>query len=197
MTKETLTLQGIINDLSLVAHYNQYKTEEWRFAYIVPSAAFAMAFWLMLKSIWLALLLFAPAVYHIVRYLMEYKKYRAEKKALNDVICRGDISISVEKLSHIAEETVYEPHRHGRHTHATKQVTMFYFNSGAGWRVPQVFDHYAWSAEYHLSTEGLKNVSVSGNDFFYITLQGYHDVAYVYPCKLFELDSRLKLQNDP
>ena len=36
------------------------------------------------------------------------------------------------------------------------------------------------------------NISLQGDEFFYISLQGYYNVAYIYPCKLFELDETLK-----
>ena len=193
MAKETLTLSDITHDLKIIAHSTLSNAEDWRLAYILPATMFAISVIALLKAVWPGLLIFTVAAYHIVRYVMELKKYSESKKAIDSVLDRGDISISVEHLSHIAEETIYEPHRHGRHSHATKQITQFYFNSGVSWRVPNIFQrHYEWSREFHLSTQGLKNVSVSGNDFFYVSLQGYPHIVYVYPCKLFELDSQLK-----
>ena len=60
--------------------------------------------------------------------------------------------------------------------------------------MPDVLKHYDWSKEYNLSSEGLKNISVEGNEFFYVSLQGHPDVAYVYPCKFFELDKGLEIK---
>ena len=198
MTKETLTLSGITHDLKTVAYNNLSNAEEWRLSYIVSITVIAITVGALLKALWPGLLIFAVAAYHIVRYVMELRKYIASRNAIDSVIHRGDISISVEQLSHIADETIYEPHQHGKHSHATKQITVFYFNSGASWKVPDIYQrHYEWSREFHLSSEGLKNVSVAGNDFFYVSLQGYPHVVYVYPCKLFELDSQLKTNSNP
>ena len=55
-----------------------------------------------------------------------------------------------------------------------------------------MFEHYVWSKDYCLSSKGLDNISLQGDEFFYISLRGYYNVAYIYPCKLFELDETLK-----
>ena len=199
MQKDKLTLANIQNDLDKIAYTNISNVGEWRSSYYIPITILAVMVGVLLKNIWVGLLIFSVAAYHIVMNFMEYKKYAEQKKAIKDVLDRGDISISVEKLSHISVETIYEPHTHstvrGSHTHATKEVTLFYFESGVSWRVPKVDKHYEWSSECYLSSIGLINISVSGNEFFYVTLQGHHEIAYVYPCKLFELDERLRAHN--
>ena len=189
MQKETLTLTNIAQDLKMVADYQMENRTDWRFAYIVPVTMMAIIIVMYWKNIFLGLLLLSVPVYHIVRYVREYRDHKIKKKAITDIIDRGDISISVEELSHIAEETVYEPHAR----HATKEVKFFYFMSGGSWRVPIVSKHYSWSKDYYLSTRGLENISTAGDEFYYISLKGYYNVAYIYPCKTFELDSNLEL----
>ncbi len=48
--------------------------------------------------------------------------------------------------------------------------------------------------EYYVSPKGLENISIEGDEFYYISLQGYPDVAYIYPCKNFILDEKLMKQ---
>lgn len=195
MQKDKLTLANVRQDLDKIAYTGLSNVEQWRSAYYVPITILAVMVEVLLKNIWIGLLIFSVAAYHIVMYVIEYKKYRAQKKAITDILDRGDISISVERFSHIADETIYEPHIHGKHAHSTKEVTFFYFESGTSWRVPRVDKHYEWSSECYLTSIGLKNISVGGNEFFYVSLQGHHDIAYIYPCKLFELDESLKKNN--
>jgi hypothetical protein len=64
---------------------------------------------------------------------------------------------------------------------------MFYFEGGGSWRVPDVNRHYAWSEDYYMSPMGLINSSTEGEKFFFVCLQGYYDIAYIYPCDRFEL----------
>ncbi|MBQ8416923.1 MAG: hypothetical protein IJX13_08545 [Clostridia bacterium] len=196
MGKDTLTLSNITNDLKSIAFFNFSNMADWRFAYIVPITLLALLIGFLLKNIWLGFLIFLFAVYHIVRFVMEYKNHRARKQALNSRLERGEISISIEKLSHITEEMIYEPYTSftGRGRSA-KQVTFYHFHSGVSWRVPSGKIHYEWSKDYHMSSKGLENISISGNDFFYISLQGYHDVVYVYPCNCFVLDNDLISKN--
>lgn len=196
MTKETLTLSNIVNDLRSIAFFNLSNVEEWRFSYIIPITLLAVIIGIILKSIWVGLLIFSAAAYHIVCYVMEYKSYKAKKKAIADILDRGDISICIEKLSHIAEETIYEPRTHGRHSHVTKTITVFYFMSGGSWRLPNVRKYYEWSKDYFISSKGLENISISGDEFFRVSLRGYYDIAYIYPCKFFVLGSDLNSKND-
>jgi hypothetical protein len=120
------------------------------------------------------------------------KECKVIRRGLFDALDRNDISISIEVLSHISEETVYEPHAAGGRSHMTKSITVFYFESGASWRIVRTDRHYDWSPEFYLSNRGLKDTSVRGNEFFYVSLQGHYDISYIYPCKMFELDDSLK-----
>ena len=196
MKKESLKIENITKDMSQIAYKNLSNVENWRLTYIFPLTTLAVALGLLFKSIIVGLLIFSLSIYHIVIYAKAFKDYKDRKKILKSALDRGDISISVEILSHISEETIYEPHTHRRGSRIdrdiTKYISVLYFMSGGSWRIPNVYKHYAWSPDYYLSTEGLKNISVQGNEYYYICLQGYHDIAYVYPLKFFELDESLK-----
>ena len=191
MKKEKLTIQNIARDLVFVSSLNKSRFDEWRMSYIAPVTALAVILGVILKNIWVGLLIFSFAAYHIYHYIGEIKEYRARKKTVIDIRDRIDIAISVETFSHVAEETVYEPHSHGRHHHDTKIVKFFRFEGGGEWRIPEVSKHYGWSKDYHVSTKGLENISLKGDKFFYVALKEHYDIAYIYPCKFFELDASL------
>ena len=191
MTKEKLTLEAIRKDLMKVTAWKISNKAVWRFSYIIPFTLLAILVGILLRNPWIGILIFSIAAYHIVRYVIEYQEYKAQKRAVTETVERGDISISVEQLSHIAVETIYEPHQIGRRGRSTKTVKMFYFQSSANWRVPSFDRHYEWSKEFNISTNGLANISISGDDFYYVSLQKHHDIAYISPCKNFDLDSSL------
>ncbi len=194
MKKETLLLSNITQDLKIVIKEKIGNTTDWRFSYIIPITLISVALGIVLKNVWLPLLIFSVAAYHIVRYIVEFKTQSIKKKAVMEVIGREDISISVVRLSHISSETIYEPHRVFRRANATKTVTYYYFESGNHWRIPKVDKHYIWSKDYYISSQGLENISIQGDEFYFVSLQGYNDIAYIYPCKIFELGE--KLSND-
>ena len=198
MRKEKITLDSIRRDLSCVVSLQMYHKEQWRFTYIMPCAMLAVMAVIFLKSIFIALLIFSVAVYHIVKYINEYREYMAKKNALMSMIDRGEISISNEVLSHITDRTIYEPHSarglmyRRPHTTLTRTIRVYCFEGGLDWRVPSVERHYPWSKDFYLSQTGFENISCSGDAFFFVRLQNHSEVAYIYPCKIFELDSSLK-----
>jgi len=193
LKKEELTLQNVKQDLGRIAAFHLFNKADVRFAYIVPSALSAIVVGCLLHNLWIGLAIFSLAAYHIVRYVIEYKQYHAQKLAIRTVLERGDVSVSVERLSHIKQEVIYEPHAAGRHVHETKTVTFYHFEGGTAWRLPRVDRHYEWSAEYAITSRGLDNVSLVGDEFFFVSLQGYADIGYIYPCKFFVLGAELNL----
>ena len=195
MKKETITLDAIKKDLAKAVRVQMSNKSDWRFSYIIPASLLAVTVGVLLKSVWVGLLVSSIAVYHIVLYVLEYKEHKAKHAAVLSLIERGEISISREVLSHVSHETIYEPH--GVETrfwknHATKTVTVYYFNGGVSWRVPRVSTHYAWSRDFHVSGKGLENISIVGDEFFLVSLQKHYDVSYIYPCKNFELGGELQ-----
>ena len=194
MKKEKITLEAIKQDLLKIVNFQLSNKVEWRFSYIIPITILAVMAGVYFKNIFVGLLVFSIAAYHIVRYAIEYKEYKINKNAIISLIERGEISIATEIFSHIANETIYEPHRarRRRRANATKTITVYYFDGGASWRVPTVGKHYSWSKDFYLSSKGLGNISIKGDEFYFVSLQSHHDVAYIYPCKNFELDENLK-----
>ena len=194
MQKETLTLSNIIKDMRIIADLHKFRESEKYDVYIIPILMIALGVGFFLRLVWLAIAIGTLAIYPAICSIRSFQKARTTKKTIDSIMSRGDISISVKALSHIATETIYEPHSCGRHSHATKTVLFFYFVAGRRWRVPEIFHHYEWSKEFYLTTEGLENISLPDDEFFYVSLQGYPDIAYIYPCKLFALDSTLKVE---
>ncbi len=192
MKKETISLSNIQNDLMIIANTQISNDADVRLVFIVPLTLLSVLLGIFLKNIWISLAILALAVYHTVRFVFEYRDYKAKKKSICDVLERGDISISTERFSHVAAQTIVEPHNVGTRIKNTKTAVFFYFESGVGWRVPSMDKHYKWSKEYYVSTKGLENISIQGDEFFYVSLQGHFDIAYIYPCKNFTLDEQLK-----
>ena len=192
MKKEKLTLEAIKQDLMKMINFQLSNKTDWRFSYIIPVTLLAVMAGILLKNVIIGLLIFSIAAYHIVLYVIEYREHKQSKLAIISLVERGEISISNEVFSHIANETIYEPHRVGRRTRSTKTITVYYFNSGSSWRVPNVDKHYAWSNEFYISSKGLENISIAGDEFYFVSLQANHEIAYIYPCKNFELDATLK-----
>ena len=191
MKKETLTVEAIKSDLIKIANYQVNSKAEWRFSYIVPLSALAILLGVFTKNIFLVIAVSCVAAYHIIRFIMEYKAYKSKKSAILSVIERGEISVSTETFSHIANDVIYEPHKVGRIAKTTKTVTLYHFNGGPSWRAPLFSKHYEWSKEYYISSKGLENISIKGDEFYFVSLQAHPDISYIYPCKNFELDKSL------
>ena len=191
MKKETLTMEAIKSDLIKIVNYQVSNKADWRFSYIVPFTALAIFLGVFTKSVFIGMAVFCVAAYHIARFIIEYKAYKIQKAAILSVIARGEISVSTEIFSHIANKTIYEPHPARRRAKATKRITVYYFDGGASWRVPTVKKHYSWSKDFYISSKGLENISIKGDEFYFVSLQSHHDIAYIYPCKNFELDKSL------
>lgn len=183
MTKEIVRNENIREDLLRVIQEKDSIQWEWRLCYIVPCAMAALVVCFAWPNVWLGLAAFLPTVYHIVRLIWELRRSRARKKEIQTQIERGNLCVSEEILSHIAEETVYEPHRVQRRM--AELVRVFYFQSGTSWRHPRVEKHYVWSKVYDLSPAGLENTSVAGDTFYYIRLQSDGDIGYIYNKKMF------------
>lgn len=192
MTKETLTLDGIRKDLLKIVSEQMSNKEDWRLSFIAPIALLAIFFGILFKDIFIGLLIFSCSGYQIYRYAKEIADCVKKKKMLSLALARGDISISTETLSHIAEEAVLEPRVVARHRRSVKFIKVYYFEGGSSWRTILVDKHYSWSREHHITQWGLENISVKGNEFFVVRLQQHQNISYIYPCKLFELDESLK-----
>ena len=207
MAKETLTHQGIKHDLKKIAEQQISNKADARLTYAIPITLIVIFAVFLTGFNWIVLLIsalvFLIALYNYFRFFEDLKAYRYQKKRITEAIDRSDYSISVQKLSHISTETIYEPFVHKRrmfggvHAHSTKEIQMFHFVGGDSWRLPGSANgysfqkHYDWSREFYLSSQGLLNMSVKGNEFYFVSLQGDHEISYIYPCKIFTLDKSL------
>lgn len=192
MKKEALKLANIKADLKKMADFYMSNRVDFRLTYIVPITMIAVLMAILTKRVWVGLLIFSLSSIEVVRFIRDLRAHRNTMRMISAAIDRGDISISVETLSHIAREVIYEPHtavsyRNQAYLDETKTVAFFHFEGGGSWRVPSVEVHYPWSQDYYMSQTGLENSSTQGEKFFFICLQGYYDIAYVYPSDRFEL----------
>ena len=188
MKKETLTKDNIKHDLILSIQSNYVNKSEWRFEAAFAITLLAIITGFLLKNIWIGLAIFTPAVYQIVRYIISEKKFKSKVRAAEDAVAREEFIISLETLEKVRQETIYEPHTYGGKRYSTREAYVFYFVSDIKWRMPGIAKHYEWSKEYYISSAGLNNTSVSGNEFYFVKLESDPKVSYVYNTKFFELE---------
>lgn len=190
MTKEKITLENIKKDLRLTSSAQHHVKSVSLEAFIIPIVILAVCIGILTRSFWIGLMCFLPCLGFICWYIVESKKHSEKKCAIDQVDGREDISISIEEFSHFSVETVYEP-RLSRRKRDYKDVTYLNFKSGLRCRLyPGTY--YSWSKTMYLSSKGIKNTSVKGNEFICVSLQGNHDAVCFYPSKFFELDDSLK-----
>ena len=196
--EDMITLDNIKVDLSLVNDLSFENITRWRLAFILPMTLIAILLglvsFIVFANIWIGVLLFLIPLYHIIQYLIACKKYISQKKAICETVTREDICISVEQLSHISRETIYEPYSSLR-GHATKEVSFLNFRSSRRWRLLSGGKFYKWSKEHYMSAYGIESTSIPGDEFFLISLQLYQNIACIYPCKYFALDENSKSAN--
>lgn len=197
MQKETLTLDGIVHDLSRLVKWQPTDMLAYRFASALIGTVVTVVAAVYIKYWWVAALVALFPLYHILRGVPEWHVARAKKRAVRAIRDRGDISIAMVKLNTITEEYIYEPHGgsgiNGPTMRYKRLVTQYYFSSGARFRVPPFKRHYEWSPEFYITSKGLHNMSAVGDEFYYVFVQGFYDVAYIYPCKRFTLDKSLEM----
>ena len=194
MQKQTLTFENILTDLRLASSSNKERHMPATLGFSLLFALLAVLLLVCLPT--LPLLSIMLAVFSIlfgVHYARERKQHRSDARALRAALDRAHLSVCIEEFSHAGEEVVVEPHSCGRHMHATRLARMIYFTSGIGWRVPLYVSRlYDWSNTHHLTFEGLQNISLAGDEFYYISLQGHPDISFAYPCKFFVLAKELE-----
>jgi len=193
MNKETLTLAGIRCDLQVVMNYRIVSHHRKGNVYLLPYLSIVAALGAYLKSAWVGLAGLVPIVVYWA--VVRARNYTPKRQALCGAILRDDISISVEQFSHVSEEIIYEPYKHRLMrggVSMTKRVFFYHFESGLSWREPSVKKHYKWSRDFYITPQGLENISLGGDEFYFVSLQSHPEIAYIYPCKTFELDRFLK-----
>ena len=193
--KDALTPYNVKEDLFKVLGQQRNVKDEMRSAAIVAGSILFLVFGFFFHILPLALLFLAVALYHATRYALELHAHAKRKKQLKLAIEREDFNVSVEKLSYITEETIYEPWVGFRRSHSYKTVTMFGFYSGVKFRL-WPHKHYSWSLTYRLSPQGMQNTSLQDDLFYLVTLKGEPDVACIYNQKFFHFPA-FDQQNTP
>ena len=108
--------------------------------------------------------------------------YSKQKKRLD--VC--DISVSETKLTSVYEDMRRVGGRFGRYE------AIFHFCFAAGeWCLTNTM-LYKWSKEYHISVDGLENISLEGDDFYAVIDNETQTVVYAYPKKFFEYEKMKK-----
>lgn len=104
--------------------------------------------------------------------------YSKQKKRLD--AC--DISVSETKLTSVYEDVRRVGGRYGRYE------AIFHFCFAVGeWCLTNTM-LYKWSQEYHLSVDGLENISLEGDEFYAVIDNETQTVVYAYPKKFFEYE---------
>ena len=104
--------------------------------------------------------------------------YSKQKKRLD--AC--DISVSETKLS-----SVYLDWRRACNKFGSA-VPEYHFRFAVGEWCLMNTTLYKWSKEYHLSVDGLENISLEGDEFYAVVDNETQTVVYAYPKKFFEYE---------
>ena len=191
MTKEILTDEAIRQDVLgnevKKAKANDKKTLIW----VAPIAVAAIAVGINIHVI-LGVLIGLVAIVPIYLY---FKQNKADSDVVFEVEHDCEFVVEIDTLSHIDQQTVYEPHSHynslgGSKTHLTKSVPVLVFHN-AQWRVPETEKLYAWSKEMYISPEGLQNTALRGDKFYIVRRFGNAEVAYAYNTKFFDYKGKI------
>ena len=193
--KEELKHENIVSDLLKNERWRGARDSEHREVYLLPLLTIAVTLWIFTKTFWIGAIPFFGAIYPAVLLARDIRSMQERKRR----ILAGDYTIVVETLSHITEETIYEPHVgrsvFGRsNVHATRTASFFYFSTHK-WRVQG--NNYEWSEEYPLSYQGIMNVSLEGDSFYVVSLEPDDEAGCVYPCKYFVCPPTLGKKNGP
>ena len=187
MTKETLTdefiRQDVLGNEVKKAKANDGKSLVW-IAPIVGVAVAAGYFVHVLLGVLIGLTAIVPLYFY-------FKQNKEDNDVIFEVEHDGEFVVEIDTLSHIARETVYEPHSHRSYTRPnrshvdyTKTVTVLKFHNSE-WRVPETDRLYPWSKEMYISPQGLENTTLRGDKFYVVRRKGSHEVAYAYNMKFF------------
>ncbi len=192
MTKEILTDEAIRRDVLgyevKKAKNNDNKTLVW----VMPIAAAALAAGIYVHVL-LGVVVGLLAIIPIVLY---FKQNQVDNDVVFEVEHDCEFVVEIDTLSHIDQETVYEPHvqrsytRGGNRMHYTKSVTVFKFYNSE-WRVPETEKLYAWSKEMYISPQGLQNTALRGDKFYVVRRKGASEVAYAYNTKFFDYKGKI------
>ncbi len=111
-----------------------------------------------------------------------------QKKEFASTINHRNYCISIERLASVERRTAVNPTWQSRGGSGLCEVTVYSFSHGISWTDWRMRMHYKWSRDYHLTPQGLENISVGGNYFYVVSLRDNPNISYIYPCKFFESD---------
>lgn len=190
MAKEILTIESIRKDLDEICLDATPIIDNWRLWFVLLAPIVGLVVGIVLKNLWIGLLIAALSPYHtVVMSVRNDKNRKKHKKALDEAYKRGDlITVKEEVLERADVQEAYV--RRGSNTTTTK-VYSFRFESGAVWSPRRFKKHYEWSKDSYISTEGLEHMSLKGDVFYRVTIEGYRGAMNYYPAKLFVLDKSL------
>lgn len=188
MKKEKITLDNIKEDLEFFADLNMSKKAGVYVALLILAFILAFIAGMIVRSFLTGLLVMVIAsIYPTVCLILEKSKRKKMQNTVRSVSTRKDISISVEELSHVSEETASRPSWSGS-GRRVKLNYVWHFTSGAEWVKPVYLSgFFLWSKEYSLGESGFITTSVAGNKFYYVSLQSDPDINFIYPCKFLSL----------
>lgn len=192
MKKEKITLDNIKEDLEYFAYLNMSKKAGLYVALLILAFILAFIAGMIVRSFLTGLLVMVIAsIYPTVRLILEKSKRKKMQNTVRSVSTRKDISISVEELSHVSEETASRPSWSGS-GRKVKLNYVWHFTSGAEWVKPLYLSgFFHWSKELSFGESGFITTSVAGDKFYYVSLQSDPNINFIYPCKFFELDEKL------
>ena len=192
MKKEALKLDNVKRDLEMSLRFYASVLFDRHLDPVIGCVIIGAMLGFVFQRFWVALLPSPYAIYHLCRYIPKYRKHRKKVAYLKDSLRHRKLNISVKTLSSVQTRTIYEPHSGRKYRHALKDATFFHFTCGTTWRVPTFAKYYDWSHEFYLSFEGLQNIAVKDNEYFYIALKDHPDIAFTYPAKFFTLGEELE-----
>ncbi len=192
MTKEKITLKNVKADLLQYAKFYLKIKLEWRLLYLFPFVLIALPI-LLFVNVWIGLIPLLPALYHIAQLAYAVWEYKGRRAVIEAVSGRDGLAINTETVSHLARETVYEPHRNKNRVKRTREAHVLYFSGSCSWRIPTSEEKlYAWSKELWSTPEGISNRAVKGVEYLYIAVQGHPDLSFIYPLSFFSPDVSLQ-----
>ena len=182
--KERLTQENIIKDLLYSEAQRRYLAKNRHSTYIIPILYVAVIVLLLTKFFWIGIIIALGTIYPTVRCVMIYRDSANRKRS----ILNGEFTVITDKLVNIGYETVYEPDFTGDFPFMmtfTRDYEFFYFDAQK-WQVVGNSRHYDWSKEHYMSTQGLRNTSILGDEFYLVINNYDHEIGYIYNTKFFE-----------
>ena len=191
MDKELLTEKRVRMDLVRILEARRGRLLAWRLFYIVPGVPLAVLLGFLFDSVWIGLLALCYTVYHAVCLASEQRRHSKLGCQLFGGLGGGALTVTRERLSEIAEESVFDHHRGLRHHHTVRSARFFEFASGKRWRVTAVGVPESRSAMPDALPAGGGCTAVLGDEFYLVTMTDDPEIGMLYSTLEFELGEEL------